>query len=241
MKFIKKTIIFILLIILIIGAILVYQGHNMYKNAIETVDLEEKLRQIQAKENFTYIEDLPKEYINAVIATEDRRFYKHNGIDIIAIGRAIITDIKEMKFVEGGSTITQQVAKNIYFSQEKSAIRKIAEFFMAIQMEKVYDKDEIFELYVNTSYFGSGYYCIADATKGYFDKKPSEMDLYDSSLLAGIPNAPSIYDPTKNPDLAMQRQRQVLLKMVDNEYLSEEDSEAVMGVLYTKRYASLGT
>lgn len=236
MKFIKKTIIFILSIILIIGAILVYQGHNMYKNAIETVDLEEKLRQIQAKENFTYIEDLPKEYINAVIATEDRRFYKHNGIDIIAIGRAIITDIKEMKFVEGGSTITQQVAKNIYFSQEKSAIRKIAEFFMAIQMEKVYDKDEIFELYVNTSYFGSGYYCIADATKGYFDKKPSEMDLYDSSLLAGIPNAPSIYDPTKNPDLAMQRQRQVLLKMVDNEYLSEEEAEAAMGVLYNDRY-----
>lgn len=236
MKFIKKTIIFILSIILIIGAILVYQGHNMYKNAIETVDLEEKLRQIQAKENFTYIEDLPKEYINAVIATEDRRFYKHNGIDIIAIGRAIITDIKEMKFVEGGSTITQQVAKNIYFSQEKSAIRKIAEFFMAIQMEKVYDKDEIFELYVNTSYFGSGYYCIADATKGYFDKKPSEMDLYDSSLLAGIPNAPSIYDPTKNPDLAMQRQRQVLLKMVDNECLSEEEAETVTGVLYSERF-----
>ena len=165
---------------------------------------------------------------DAVIAVEDHRFYKHNGIDLISIGRAIINDIKAMKFVEGGSTITQQLSKNTYFTQEKKLTRKVAEVFMALEIEKNYDKDEILELYLNTSYFGDGYYTIKDACKGYFDKEPMQMTDCEAILLAGIPNAPSVYAPTKNPDLAKQRQRQVMDKMIKHGYLTEKEAENIL-------------
>ena len=98
-----------------------------------------------------------------------------------------------MSFVEGGSTITQQLLKNVYFTQEKKMTRKVAEVFMAIEIEKKYDKDEILELYLNTCYFGDGYYTIKEASRGYFDKKPKEMSEYEAIMLAGIPNAPPAY------------------------------------------------
>ena len=200
----------------------------MYKEAIEAVPLDEKMAEIKSKENYTYIEELPQMYIQAVISVEDRRFYDHPGIDIIAIGRAAINDIKAMSFVEGGSTITQQLAKNIYFTQEKKITRKIAEVFMAFEIEKAYEKDEILELYLNTSYFGDGYYTVKEASRGYFGKEPEDMTDYECIMLAGIPNAPSVYAPTKNPDLAKQRQRQVADKMVRNGYLTEEEAEEIL-------------
>ena len=129
---------------------------------------------------------------------------------------------------EGGSSITQQVAKNVYFTQEKTALRKIAEVFMALEIEKNYDKDEILELYLNTSYFGDGYYTIKDACKGYFDKELMQMTDYEAILLAGIPNAPSVYAPTKNPDLAKQRQMQVMEKMIKYGYLTEKEAENIL-------------
>ena len=130
--------------------------------------------------------------------------------------------------IEGGSTITQQVAKNIYFTQEKKLVRKIAEIFMAFDLENELTKDEIFELYVNTSYFGDGYYNIKEASNGYFDKEPIEINDYEATLLAGIPNAPSVYAPTKNPDLARQRQEQVLDKMVKYEFITESEKQEIL-------------
>ena len=200
----------------------------MYKTAIEETPLEEKVEEIREKENYTTIEEMPQMYINAVISVEDKRFFTHPGIDIIAIGRAALNDIKAMSFVEGGSTITQQLAKNIYFTQEKKITRKIAEVFMAFDIEKAYDKNEILELYLNTSYFGDGYYTVKEASRGYFGKEPMEMDDYECIMLAGIPNAPSVYAPTKNLDLAKQRQRQVAEKMIANGYLTEEEAEIVL-------------
>lgn len=200
----------------------------MYRTAITEMPVKEKVASIKAKENYTQIEEMPETYKNAVIAVEDRRFYLHNGVDAIAISRAILNDIKARALIEGGSTITQQLAKNIYFTQKKELTRKIAEIFMAFELEKACSKDEILELYLNTSYFGDGYYCVGDAAQGYFGKKPSEMTLYESTLLAGIPNAPSVYAPTKNPDLATQRQRQVLEKMVECGYLTEDNAISVM-------------
>ncbi len=228
-KFFRNIILLILMIIIIIGGYFTYQGYDLYKQAIHEISVEDKVKEIQEeKENYTQIEDLPRDYINAVIAVEDRRFYSHNGIDLISIARAIFRDIQEMKLVEGGSTITQQLAKNIYFTQKKELTRKVAEVFMAFEIEKNCTKDEIFELYVNTSYFGDGYYCVGDASEGYFDKKPSEMNLYECTLLAGIPNAPSVYAPTKNPELAKQRQAQVLKKMVRYHYLTQEQADELL-------------
>lgn len=228
MKLLKKVIIGIILLCLIIGVIIVGNGYIMYKEAIEEIPLSTLVEEIKSKQNYTEIKELPKIYIDAVIAVEDHRFYKHNGIDVIAIGRAIINDIKAMRFVEGGSTITQQLSKNTYFTQEKKLTRKVAEVFMVLEIEKNYDKDEILELYLNTSYFGDGYYTIKDACKGYFDKEPMQMTDYEAILLAGIPNAPSVYAPTKNPDLAKQRQKQVMDKMVKHGYLTKEKSKQIL-------------
>ncbi len=222
MKLLKKIFIIMAIFLVLVISILVKQGYDLYKQAIEQVSLEEKVAQIKAIEDYTTYQELPQNYINAVIAVEDKRFFKHIGIDIISITRAIFIDLKEMSFEEGGSTITQQLAKNIYFTQKKQLTRKIAEVFMAFEIEKNISKEEIFELYVNTSYFGDGHYCVKKASEGYFDKLPKEMNLYECTLLAGIPNAPSVYAPTKNPELARQRQAQVIKKMFKQGYLTEE-------------------
>ena len=166
-------------------------------------------------------------YQNAVVSVEDHRFFNHPGIDIIAIGRAVVNDIRAMSLVEGGSTITQQLAKNIYFTQEKKFTRKIAEIFMSFEIEKHYSKNDILELYINTCYFGNGYYSIKDASLGYFNKEPQNMSDAENILLAGIPNAPSIYSPYENFALSKQRQKQVLASMVKNEYLTEEEANKI--------------
>ena len=228
MKKILKVLIFLLLIGMSIALLFIGNGYNMYKDAINNVPLEEKVAQIQDKENYTEFSELPQMYVNAVISVEDKRFYQHNGIDIIAIGRAAINDIKAMDYVEGGSTITQQLAKNMYFTQEKKMERKIAEVFMAWQIEHQYTKEEIFELYVNNIFFGDGYYTVKEACRGYFHKELDEMTDYECILLAGIPNAPSVYAPTKNPDLARQRQKQVMEKMIENEYLTQDEANEIL-------------
>ena len=232
MKVLKKIIMIILIVAFLTGIYVGYklidEGYSMYKMAIEEEPLNEKVKEIRSKENYTKLEELPKIYIDAVLAVEDHRFYNHNGIDIISIGRAIIKDIQAMEFVEGGSTITQQIAKNIYFTQEKRMTRKIAEVFMARELEENYSKEEILELYLNTSYFGDGYYTVAEASRGYFDKKPNEMTDYECIMLAGIPNAPSIYAPTKNPELSKQRQRQVANAMVKHGYITQKEVEKIL-------------
>ena len=228
MKVIKNIIFVVIVFSISIGLLVVGNGYDMYKQAIEQISVEDKIAEIKDKENYTNFSELPQMYKNAVIAVEDHRFYKHNGIDIIAIGRSAFNDIKAMSFVEGGSTITQQLAKNIYFTQEKKIERKIAEVFMAFEIEKNCDKDEILELYLNTSYFGDGYYTPKEACRGYFNKELNEMTDYECILLAGISNAPSVYAPTKNPELAKQRQKQVMKKMIEYGYLTEEEADNIL-------------
>lgn len=213
MKIIKKILLLILIVIIIVLSILMISGYSMYKKAITEIPLEDKISSYETNENYAYFKELPKDYVNAVVAIEDHRFYDHNGIDIISIGRAIVRNISNLEYVEGGSTITQQVAKNLYFTQEKKLTRKIAEVFVAFDLEKNYDKDKILELYVNSNYFGSGYYGVKEAAKGYFDKSLDELTLEECALLAGIPNAPSVYSLDENPDLAYERAQQVLNAM----------------------------
>ena len=227
-KVIIKVLIIILVILISFGLILIGTGFSMYQEAIQEVPLSEKVEEIRNKENYTKLDEMPEIYKKAVIAVEDHRFYNHDGIDIIAIGRAIFNDIKALSFVEGGSTITQQLAKNIYFTQEKELKRKVAEVFMAFTIEDNYEKDEILELYLNTSYFGDGYNTPKEAAKGYFNKDISELSDYEAVMLAGIPNAPSVYAPTKNLSLAKQRQKQVLDKMVEYEYITKEEADNII-------------
>lgn len=211
----------------IAGGVVVGKGYEAYRAAIEETSLEDKVAAIQEKESFTEYEELPEIYVQAVMAVEDKRFERHMGVDPIAICRAIRNDIRAGRFVEGGSTITQQLAKNMYFSQDKDLVRKVAEVFVAFDLERNYSKEEIFELYVNGIYFGDGYYDVASASEGYFGKGPEEMSDYECTLLAGVPNAPSIYAPTKNPDLAAKRQLKVVERMEVCGYFSTEEAETV--------------
>lgn len=228
MKVIKRILFTLILIAISVGLLIIGNANDMYKAAIAKMPLTQKVESIKQKKNYTKIEEVPQIYINAVISVEDHRFYKHKGIDIIAIGRAMMNDIKAMSFVEGGSTISQQLAKNMYFTREKKISRKIAELFVTFEIEKNYEKDEILELYINNSYYGNGYYTLKEACRGYFKKELNEMTDYEAILLAGIPNAPSVYAPTKNPELAKQRQKQVIDKMVKYQYLTEEEASKIV-------------
>lgn len=228
MKKLGKILGFILLITISIMLLVIGNGYNMYKQAVEAVPIDKKVSSIREKENYVSLSALPQMYIDAVISVEDHRFYRHSGIDVIAIGRAFINDVKAMSFVEGGSTITQQIAKNEYFTQEKKITRKIAEVFMAFDIEKKYDKNKILELYINTIYFGNGYYNIIDASLGYFGKLPKDMTDEECIMLAGIPNAPSAYNPKENVELARQRQKQVINKMIDHGYLEQEKANQIL-------------
>ena len=227
MKILKRIIFIVVLISMSIALLFVGNGYDMYKQAIEQISVEDKIAEIKDKENYTNFSELPQMYKNAVIAVEDHRFYKHNGIDIIAIGRSAFNDIKAMSFVEGGSTITQQVAKNVIFNQDKTIIRKVGEVFAAYDLEKNYSKSELLALYVNSSYFGDGYYGIYEASMGYYNKSPKDLTLDEATMLAGIPNAPSVYAPTVNLDLAKKRQKHVLNKMVEYGYISKEEANTI--------------
>ncbi|MCM1136794.1 MAG: transglycosylase domain-containing protein [Clostridium sp.] len=208
----------------LLAASLTWQGWQLYRQAVEARPLEQVLAEMRSAENYTALADLPRFYLNAVVAVEDQRFYKHGGIDVISIGRAVAKDLQAGALVEGGSTITQQLAKNLYFTQEKKFERKIAEVFVAWDLEQLCSKDEILELYVNDIYFGAGYYNIHDAAWGYFGKAPAELSQAESALLAGLPNAPSAYNPKTNPELAVQRQRQVLRRMGGCYMLTTEEA-----------------
>lgn len=218
----------VLVLFLIAGAFFGIKGYNMYRDAVEKTPISEKVESIRNMEGFTEYEELPKIYVDAVISVEDKRFWSHGGVDVLAIGRAMWNDLQTMSFAEGGSTITQQIAKNEYFTQEKKLERKFAEIFLALELEADYSKQEIFELYVNTIYFGSGYYGIHDAAQGYYGKEPSELSDYEAVMLAGLPNAPSAYSPDSSPELAKQRMKQVLDRMVECGKMAEEKADKLL-------------
>lgn len=228
MKFIRRLLLFIIIVIIVIGSICYINGKKLYDESISKISIEDKVSEIRSDANFVSINNVPDYYKNAIVAVEDHRYYNHGAIDIIAIGRAIVSNIKQKDFKEGGSTITQQTAKNLYFITEDDAVsRKVAEILVAYDLEKLYSKDEILELYFNTIYFGDGYYGIKEACNGYLGKEPKDMTLSNATMLAGVPNAPSVYAPTVNPDLTISRQKKVISAMVEYGYLSSQEAEGI--------------
>ena len=215
-KLFFKIMLLVLLLIILASIIMFFIGFVTYSKALKESPLLTRIGKVQNQDNYTKIHEMSKDYINAVISVEDHRYFEHGPVDFIAIIRASFVNLKNKEFQEGGSTITQQVAKNVIFSQEQTLSRKFGEIFAAYDLEKNYSKNEIFEIYVNTAYFGNGYYGIYDASKGYYNKAPNDLNKDEASMLAGIPNAPSMYSPSVNPDLAKKRQQHVLNCM--NEY-----------------------
>ena len=172
--------------------------------------------------------EIPPVVVNAVIATEDARFYEHFGIDPVGIVRAMYIGLKQKGFSQGGSTITQQVAKNFFLTPEKSISRKAKEIILAIRMEKELTKEEIMTLYLNMINFGSRAYGVAAASYTFFGKTPEQLTIDEAALLAGLPNAPSAYNPISHPERARTRRDWVLGRMLDQSYITQSQyNEAI--------------
>lgn len=209
-----KAVVF-LAVVLLAGAVVFYgvRGWGLCEQALSESSVEQKVAQARSNAGYVQKGDISETYFDALVAVEDRRFYSHAGVDPIACARALVSNIRAGAIVEGGSTITQQLAKNLYFSQEQTVERKVAEAIMAFEIESRLTKGEILELYANSVYFGDGHYGILAASEGYFGIEPSELSDDEAIMLAGLPNAPSVYSPSVNPDLAAERQAQVAEKM----------------------------
>ena len=228
MKIFKRIIITLFVLIVVAGLGVGMYGYTLYEDKLDEQPLADKVNDVKIDVNFVSINEVSDDYINAIIAVEDHRYYDHGAIDIIGLGRALFTNIKNGEMQEGGSTITQQVAKNLYFIEDDNVFRrKIAEMFMAIDIENNYDKEDILELYINTIYFGDGYYGIKEACAGYLNKEPKDMTLAESTMMAGVPNAPSVYAPTANKELCKQRQNKVISSMVEYGYISQEEADSI--------------
>lgn len=223
-KSIKTLLLLILLIVLVIVGFIFYNGYSLYKEAIYNVSIEDKVTKIKTDENYVKIDQVSQHYKDAVVAVEDHRFYEHSGFDLITTVSAAFSNIKTKSLGQGGSTITQQLAKNLYFTQEKKFTRKVAELFMSFDLENKLSKDEILELYINIIYFGDGYYGIKEASNGYYSKEPIDLTLEEAIMIAGLPAAPSVYSPTVNEKLASERYKQVEAAMFKYGYIEKESN-----------------
>ncbi len=172
------------------------------------------------------IKDVPQDFINALLSTEDKNFYKHHGYDLWGMGRSVVSNVLAGKVVQGASTITQQLARLLFLSNEKSLDRKIKELFTAASIENSISKDKILELYVNNIYLGSGAYGIQAAAQTYFNKPLNELTLPELALIAGLPQAPSVYSPYNNIKLAEKRRNQVLWRMYKMHHIDKKQFEA---------------
>ncbi|QDF29955.1 penicillin-binding protein [Halarcobacter anaerophilus] len=177
------------------------------------------------KEHRLYVkyEDIPARVVEALVAIEDTHFFEHHGINPDAISRAMIKNIKAMKYVEGASTLTQQLIKSIVLTREKKLIRKIKEALLAVRLETILTKEQILERYLNQVYFGHSYYGIRTAAQGYFRKDLFELNLKEIAILVGLPKAPSFYDPTRNLKFTLTRANQVISRMHTLGWINDEE------------------
>jgi penicillin-binding protein 1A len=203
-------------------------------------DRNEKLVHEFFKENRSLVplREIPRPLVQAILAIEDRRFYSHWGIDPIRLARALLTDIVARRPEQGGSTITQQLARNLFLTHEKTLTRKLKEIVLAIRIEQTYTKDEILEMYFNQIYFGEGAYGVDAAAKVYFGKRVQELNLPECALLAGLPRNPRDYSPRRDPDRSLKRRNLVLSQMLAAKFINraayEQASEAPLGVTKTR-------
>lgn len=221
-----------LVIVLVLGAVFFFLavGYMHYKNSINDKSIVEAMSKIQNQAHYTSLDMISDDFEKAIIAIEDSRFYNRYGVDLISIGKAFVNGLEKGTFNEGGSTITQQLAKNIYFSFDRSLIRKSAEIFMTRDFEDSYSKEDILAAYVNVIYYGDGYYGIYEASMGYFNVLPSELSLAQSAMLAGLPQSPSIYQLSTGYEFAKARQKQVLAVMLEDGIITTAQYDEALAV-----------
>ena len=227
-KFIKTIFTLILVmasaVVILVGA----TGYNRYEQLTQPHSVEQMAAQIESAPGFVPYDQLPEMLVKATVSVEDRRFYEHGGVDYIGIARALMSQLFPETFVQsGGSTITQQTVKNMFDLFTPSITRKVAEVFLAKDLEKVRTKEQILALYVNIINYGDNHIGIREAAAGYFWKEPYELTDAQCTLLAGIPQSPANYQLSDHYDAAKRRQQIVLQTMVDNGYIDEQQSQQI--------------
>lgn len=174
---------------------IVADGYEMYRNAVSLESISNRIESLKQDDSYITIDEISEEFKKQIIQSEDQRFYYHFGVDPIALGRATMHNIQERSFVEGGSTITQQLAKNLYFTFDKKLERKVAELFVAFQLEHMLTKDEILELYCNVVYFGEGCYGLQEASEHYYNISSDKLSEEQASALVFTIKSPNYYNP----------------------------------------------
>lgn len=230
-KFIKKAskILLVLFAFVIVSfSVIGLRGYMFYKNCVDQTAIETKTSKIKESPRYTKLSDINENFTKAIVATEDKRFYSHHGFDFYATSRSLLINVKNLNIKQGGSTITQQLAKNMYFENDSNIIRKAAELFVSLELEKKYSKEDILEFYVNSIYFGDGYYGIANASWGYFKKAPKDLTLKEATLLAGLPQSPSTYALSNGKKLALERQKQVVDAMVKQALITPQEASKII-------------
>ena len=196
-KLLFKMIIILLVIITGFCGYYGYLGYQIYQDKIQEQSLSERVHQLKSKEDYVTLDQISPIYKEAVLESEDRRFYQHGPVDYYGLARAMFTNLTTFSFKEGGSTITQQLSKNLCLSFEKDLSRKFAEVFIARDLEKMYSKDEILEMYLNITYLGEGNYGIQAASQYYYHIDAIDLNKQQSDILVKTLKRPSVYNPSK--------------------------------------------
>lgn len=200
------------------------------------------ISRLKGDKDTTYVEyeDLPFDVASAIVSIEDKRFYRHDGVDYIALMRAVKAMLESGEFSQGGSTITMQLARNIFLNQDKNWRRKVEEIFIAWELEEKYEKEDILEYYINNIYFGNGYYGIGAASRGYFNKRVDQLNLSQIAFLCAIPNNPTLYDPFTNMENTLARRDRILKNMLSDGKISELDyATAIVEEITLERPAAI--
>jgi penicillin-binding protein 1A len=225
MKKLFKFLFFILVIVILFNVYVEAANKSKY-----SIDKNLKKQVSDDVENYVTLGEIPENLKVAIVAVEDRRFYYHPGFDPIALVRASMVNLKEGRYKQGGSTITQQLSKNLFLSSKKTMDRKLKELAFAIKLETLYSKEDILEMYLNVIYFGDGAYGVQNASRKFFNKDVSKLSKEESALLAGLPQAPSIYNPNDSIKNAKRRQTEVL-KILDNKEKKHKIKGRIMDVI----------
>lgn len=230
MKVVKRILLITFVLLIVIGCIVTFMGYRQYQNVIAQTSIEQRIEMIKNDDSYVAYDEIHPVLFEATVAIEDRRFYEHNGFDIVATTRAFISNLASKSIVGGGSTITQQLAKNMYFDYEPSFIRKISELFIVKQLEDTYTKEEILTFYVNIINYGDNHMGIQQASLGYFDTAPKDLTLDQATILAGLPQSPSNFQLSNHYEQAKVRQEQVLQAMVKEEFINDKQMQEVLNL-----------
>lgn len=225
MKTLRRLLLIFVLIACTAGSIFVFYSYRQYEALLAQEPLSQAVQRARSMKGYVTYQEISPHFIDALVATEDRRFFERRGFDFRAFFRAVLVNYESGALKEGGSTIPQQVGKLLYYDHKQTLSEKIEQVMLMYDLERAYTKEEIFELYANLTPYGDGIIGVANASNAYFKVRPNKLTYPQASLLAGLPQAPSAYAPRHHFDRAKLRQKKVLQNCVDVEYITQKEAD----------------